>query len=98
MTSGISHPISTAKSPSISPPTTDSELFNIFGVLSDANLNASIINSTNSSWTKIGSFPASSGMANSRKCGTSPGYIVMRYHAGVIIKVRKNTIYLTILI
>ena len=92
MTSGISQPMLTAKSPRISPPTTERELDSISGVLSDAMRSPSMINSTRNSCAIMGMRPISVGKMKESQPGIADGFFRSRYHSGVRNSVSQKII------
>ena len=85
MTSEQNQPTLTAKSPSISPPTTESEFESIAGVFIEASFNPSIASSAIKSCAIIGSAPGSAGTTNLSHSGRYMALSSARYQSGVYI-------------
>ena len=83
MTSAHSHPTPTAKSPSISAPTIESEFDSISGVFIEAIFKPSSASSANSNCAIIGNAPGLSGTKNARLGGNISEFLTHRYHSGV---------------
>lgn len=85
------NPILIAYSPSINPAIAPREEERTLGVLSEASLSPSTINSASSSCAITDIF-AASGMMNSKDGGIMDGCVMHKYHRGVNTSVSRNVI------